>query len=73
MAPFFEPRSSFNSSYIKRLRELGFNSIFFVEDELFADIKIEEPLRIETKEKLKKYFLKRLRNYKEAVSFPMKR
>ncbi len=54
--------------YIKRLRELGFNSIF-VEDELFADIKIEEPLRIETKEKLKKVLFETVKKLQRGSKF----
>ncbi|HPZ39396.1 MAG: HD-GYP domain-containing protein [Atribacterota bacterium] len=54
--------------YIKRLRELGFNSIF-VEDELFADIKIEEPLRIETKRKAQKVLFETVKKLQRGSKF----
>ena len=54
--------------YIKRLRELGFNSIF-VEDELFADIKKEEPLRIETKRKAQKVLFETVKKLQRGSKF----
>ncbi len=49
-------------SYIRRLFELGFESVF-IEHEFFEDITVEEPVTLETKRKVQKIFhesLKRL-------------
>ncbi len=44
-----------NPTYIRRLRELGFKSIF-VETDLFQDVKIDEPIKLDTRQRVQKIF-----------------
>ncbi len=55
-------------NYIERLRELGFSSVF-VEEERLSDIKVEEPLRIETKIKVQKTLFETVKKLQRGSSF----
>ena len=55
-------------NYIERLRELGFSSVF-VEEEHLSDIKVEEPLRIETKIKVQKTLFETVKKLQRGSSF----
>jgi len=54
--------------YIKKLQELGFDSVF-VKEELFADVKIEEPLQVETKRKVQKTLFETVKKLQRGSKF----
>ncbi|MEN3185647.1 MAG: HD-GYP domain-containing protein [Atribacterota bacterium] len=54
--------------YIRKLKELGFRSIF-VEDELFRDITVDEPLKFETRQQVQRALHDAVRRLRRGDSF----
>jgi len=54
--------------YIRKLKELGFRSIF-IETELFREIKLDEPLKLETRQKVQRILHDTVRRLQRGESF----